>query len=220
MTEHLQLFITTFVLTLTAIFILIPLSVKVGLVDKPAGRKQHVGSVPLIGGISIFTGVGLTLAWFGLPDNIHYYYLLCGGTIVILGVFDDFMDLSVKLRLCVQLLIGSAMVYGLQLHLGNLGNLFALGDVTLGYIGIPVTLIAVIAAINAFNMIDGIDGLAGMLSGVTFVSVTLMMGMGGQLEHAVLPMVLVFALIPYLLFNLDVVGRGKGKFLWAMPAVC
>ena len=44
-------------------------------------------------------------------------------------------------------------------------------------------------------MIDGIDGLAGMLSGVTFVSVTLMMGMGGQLEHAVLPMVLVFALI-------------------------
>lgn len=211
MTEHLQLFVTTFVLTLTAIFILIPLSVKVGLVDKPAGRKQHTGSVPLIGGISIFTGVGLTLAWFGLPEDIHYYYLLCGGTIVILGVFDDFMDLSVKLRLCVQLLIGSAMVYGLQLHLGNLGNLFSLGDVTLGYIGIPVTLIAVIAAINAFNMIDGIDGLAGTLSGVTFVSVTLMMGMGGQLEHAVLPMVLVFALIPYLLFNLDVVGKGKGK---------
>ena len=149
MTEHLQLFITTFVLTLTAIFILIPLSVKVGLVDKPAGRKQHTGSVPLIGGISIFTGVGLTLAWFGLPDNVHYYYLLCGGTIVILGVFDDFMDLSVKLRLCVQVLIGSAMVYGLQLHVGNLGNLFALGDVTLGYLGIPITLIAVIAAINA-----------------------------------------------------------------------
>ncbi len=43
MTEHLQLFITTFVLTLTAIFILIPLSVKVGLVDKPAGRKQTRG---------------------------------------------------------------------------------------------------------------------------------------------------------------------------------
>ena len=116
MREHFVLFSTTFVLTLLAIFILIPLAHKIGLVDKPHGRKQHVGSIPLIGGISIFTGVGLTLAWFGLPDNIHYYYLLCGGTIVILGVFDDFMDLSVKLRLCVQLLIGSAMVYGLQLQ--------------------------------------------------------------------------------------------------------
>ena len=211
MREHFVLFSTTFVLTLLAIFILIPLAHKIGLVDKPHGRKQHVGSIPLIGGISIFSGVAVTLLIFGLPQNNHWYYLLCGGSIVLLGVFDDFLDLSVKLRLCAQLLIGAVMVYGLGLYLEDLGNLFGLGSVTLGYVGIPLTLIAVIAAINAFNMIDGIDGLAGMLSGVTFVSVTLMMGMGGQLEHAVLPMVLVFALIPYLLFNLDVVGKGKGK---------
>jgi UDP-GlcNAc:undecaprenyl-phosphate GlcNAc-1-phosphate transferase len=109
------------------------------------------------------------------------------------------------------LVIGAVMIYGLQLYLANLGDLVGFGDVTLGYIGIPLTLIAVIAAINAFNMIDGIDGLAGMLSGVSFVSLTLMMGIGGQLEHALLPMVLVFALIPYLLFNLDLIGKGKGK---------
>lgn len=211
MREHFVLFSTTFVLTLIAIFILIPLAHKIGLVDKPHGRKQHVGSIPLIGGISIFTGVAATLAIFGLPQDSHWYYLLCGGSIVLLGVFDDFLDLSVKLRLCAQLLIGAVMIYGLGLYLADLGNLFGLGSVKLGYIGIPVTLIAVIAAINAFNMIDGIDGLAGMLSGVSFVSLTLMMGIGGQLEHAVLPMVLVFALIPYLLFNLDLIGKGKGK---------
>ncbi len=211
MREHFVLFSTTFVLTLLAIFILIPLAHKIGLVDKPHGRKQHVGSIPLIGGISIFSGVAVTLLIFGLPQDTHWYYLLCGGSIVLLGVFDDFYDLSVKLRLCVQLLIGAVMVFGLQLYLSNLGDLVGLGNITLGYIGIPLTLIAVIAAINAFNMIDGIDGLAGMLSGVSFVSLTLMMGIGGQLEHAVLPMVLVFALIPYLLFNLDLIGKGKGK---------
>lgn len=211
MREHLVLFSTTFVLTLLAIFILIPVANKIGLVDKPHGRKQHVGAVPLIGGISIFSGVALTLAIFGLPQDSHWYYLLCGGTIVLLGVFDDFLDLSVKLRLVAQLLIGAVMIYGLGLYLSDLGNLFGLGNISLGYIGIPITLIAVIAAINAFNMIDGIDGLAGMLSGVSFVSLTLMMGIGGQLEHAVLPMVLVFALIPYLLFNLDLIGKGKGK---------
>ncbi len=211
MREHLVLFSITFVITLLAIFILIPVANKIGLVDKPQGRKQHVGAVPLIGGISIFSGVALTLAVFGLPQDLHWYYLLCGGTIVLLGVFDDFLDLSVKLRLVAQLLIGAVMIYGLQLYLVDLGNLFGFGNVSLGYIGIPITLIAVIAAINAFNMIDGIDGLAGMLSGVSFVSLTLMMGIGGQLEHAVLPMVLVFALIPYLLFNLDLIGKGKGK---------
>lgn len=211
MREHIVLFATTFLLTLAAIFILIPVANKIGLVDKPHGRKQHVGAIPLIGGISIFSGVALTLSWFGLPMDTHWYYLLCGGAIVILGVFDDFLDLSVKLRLCAQVIIALVMMYGLQLYVGNLGNLIGTGDLKLGYIGIPFTVVAVIAAINAFNMIDGIDGLAGMLSGVSFVSLTLMMGVGGQLEHAVLPMVLVFAIIPYLLFNLDLIGKGKGK---------
>ncbi len=186
MREHIVLFATTFLLTLAAIFILIPVANKIGLVDKPHGRKQHVGSIPLIGGISIFSGVALTLSWFGLPMDTHWYYLLCGGAIVILGVFDDFLDLSVKLRLCAQVIIALVMMYGLQLYVGNLGNLVGTGDLKLGYIGIPFTVVAVIAAINAFNMIDGIDGLAGMLSGVSFVSLTLMMGVGGQLEHAVL----------------------------------
>ncbi len=211
MREHIVLFAVTFLLTLAAIFILIPVANKIGLVDKPQGRKQHVGAIPLIGGISIFTGVALTLSWFGLPMDTHWYYLLCGGTIVVLGVFDDFLDLSVKLRLCAQVIIALVMMYGLQLYVGNLGDLLGTGDIKLGYIGIPFTVVAVIAAINAFNMIDGIDGLAGMLSGVSFVSLTLMMGVGGQLEHAVLPMVLVFAIIPYMLFNLDLVGKGKGK---------
>lgn len=211
MHDHLVLFATTFALTLLTIFVMIPIAQRIGLLDKPAGRKQHVGAVPLIGGISVFSGVAITLALFGLPQDLHWYYLLCGGAIVVLGVFDDFLDLSVKIRLFTQMIIALVMMYGLQLYVSDLGNLLGFGALNLGYAGIPFTVIAVIAAINAFNMIDGIDGLAGMLSGVSFVALTLMMGIGGQLEHAVLPMVLVFALIPYLLFNLDLVGKGKGK---------
>jgi UDP-GlcNAc:undecaprenyl-phosphate GlcNAc-1-phosphate transferase len=211
MREHLILFATTFALTLMAILIMMPIAHKIGLVDRPKGRKQHVGIIPLIGGISIFLGVATSLSIFGLPYDHHWLYLGCAGTIVILGVFDDYYDLSVKLRLCVQLMVGSAMVYGLNLYLSNLGNLFAFGDIHLSYIGIPFTVIAVIAAINAFNMIDGIDGLIGMLSGISFFAMTLLMGIGGQLEYAVLPMVIMFALLPYLAFNLDVLGRGKGK---------
>lgn len=64
MREHMVLFITTFVLTLLAIFILIPVANRIGLVDKPHGRKQHVGAIPLIGGISVFTGVAITLSVF------------------------------------------------------------------------------------------------------------------------------------------------------------
>jgi len=211
MTQHFHILGTTFVLTLIAILLLIPIANWIGLVDRPKGRKQHTGNVPLIGGISIFTGVGCTLLWFGLPEQLHWYYLLCAGTIVVLGVLDDFFDLSVKIRLIVQMTIAAVMMYGLQLYVGDLGDLLGFGHVNLSYFGIPFTVIAVIAAINAFNMIDGIDGLAGTLSGISFLSLTLMMGIGGQLDLAILPMILVCAIIPYLIFNLDLFGSRRGK---------
>ena len=46
--------------TSLAIAVLRPLSVQLHLVDLPNQRKQHVGAVPLIGGISVFVGVLLS----------------------------------------------------------------------------------------------------------------------------------------------------------------
>ena len=164
MREHLILFATTFALTLVAILIMMPIAHKIGLVDRPKGRKQHVGIIPLIGGISIFLGVATSLSIFGLPYDHHWLYLGCAGTIVILGVFDDYYDLSVKLRLCVQLMVGSAMVYGLNLYLSNLGDLFAFGDIHLSYIGIPFTVIAVIFAVFVITLVFAVFSRPGGVS--------------------------------------------------------
>lgn len=212
MTSQLLLILSAFGCCLIAILALYPLSQRIGLVDVPKGRKQHQGAIPLIGGLSIFCGLAVALGVFA-PSALHpHYYLLLAGGLVILGAFDDFYDLSVKLRLAVQLAISLGMVFALDLHLASLGNLFGLGEVTLGVLGIPITLIAVIAAINAFNMTDGIDGLAGMLSLVSFVSIAGFMLLWGQPEQALLPMTLICALLPYLAFNLHLVP-GKKIFM-------
>ena len=42
--------------TLFAIFSMRPWARRIGLVDKPNGRKQHRGSIPLIGGLCFFIG--------------------------------------------------------------------------------------------------------------------------------------------------------------------
>lgn len=212
MTSQLLLILSSFGFCLLAILLFYPLSQRVGLVDVPKGRKQHQGAIPLIGGLSVFSGLAVALALFA-PDALSpVYYLLLAGAIVILGAFDDYLDLSVKLRLAIQLAVGLGMVYALDLHLASLGNLFGLGEITLGILGIPITLIAVIAAINAFNMTDGIDGLAGMLSLVSFVAIAGFMLLWGQPEQALLPMTLICALLPYLAFNLHLVP-GKKIFM-------
>ena len=207
MPEFAALYVVACVAASLAIWLLYPLSVRVGLVDIPRGRKQHQGAVPLIGGIATY--IGLVCALLLADSSIQpLYYLACTGVIVLLGVFDDYLDLSVKLRLAVQTLVGLAMTYSLNLHLASLGNLFGLGVVELGVLGLPVTLLAVIAAINAFNMTDGIDGLAGMLSLVSFVSIAIFMALWGQQHYAALALLLALAMLPYLACNLNFIpGR-------------
>ncbi|MDP5189840.1 UDP-N-acetylglucosamine--undecaprenyl-phosphate N-acetylglucosaminephosphotransferase [Rheinheimera baltica] len=205
MPESLLMYVVSFIASCLAIGILYPLSVRVGLVDIPRGRKQHQGAVPLIGGIATYCGLAIAMLWFADGAIEPLYYLTCAGVIVILGAFDDYLDLSVKLRLAVQTLIGLAMTFSLDLHLASLGNLFGFGQVELGPLGLPITLLAVIATINAFNMTDGIDGLAGMLSLVSFSSIAIFMSLWGQQHYAVMALVIVLAMLPYLACNLHVI---------------
>jgi UDP-GlcNAc:undecaprenyl-phosphate GlcNAc-1-phosphate transferase len=197
------------VASLLAILLLRPMAAKMGLLDLPQGRKQHNGAVPLIGGLAIYITLLLVLGSKVSSDIMLGYYLACAAVIVILGAFDDALDLSVKLRLAMQLLVGMAMIYSLDLHISNLGNIFGFGQVELGIFGIPFTLIAVIAAINAFNMTDGIDGLAGLLSMVSFGSIAVFMLLWGQPGEAMLPLVFIAALLPYLAFNLGLINHKK-----------
>ncbi|MGI5310042.1 UDP-N-acetylglucosamine--undecaprenyl-phosphate N-acetylglucosaminephosphotransferase [Rheinheimera sp. WS51] len=209
MAENTLLYITALVCSTLAISLLYPLSIRFGLVDIPHGRKQHQGAVPLIGGIATYIGIAISLSLFANTTLQPFYYLACTGCIVLLGVFDDYLDLSVKLRLAVQTLLGLAMTWSLGLHLSSLGNLFGLGSIELGVFGLPITLIAVIAAINAFNMTDGIDGLAGMLSLVSFITIAIFMWLWGQQDYAVFVLVIIFAMLPYLACNLGLIGNKK-----------
>ncbi|MDX1677598.1 UDP-N-acetylglucosamine--undecaprenyl-phosphate N-acetylglucosaminephosphotransferase [Arsukibacterium sp.] len=201
-TETIYSIIIAIAASFLAILLLRPLAPKLRLLDIPRGRKQHSGAVPLVGGLAIYLTLLAVLANHISSDVTLGYYLLCAAAIVIMGAFDDALDLSVKLRLTIQLLVGLAMIYSLDLHISNLGNIFGFGTVELGVFGIPFTLIAVIAAINAFNMTDGIDGLAGLLSVVSFGSIAAFMLLWGQQTQALLPLVFIAALLPYLAFNL------------------
>ena len=200
-----MLYLSAIGTAIAAIALLYPLSVRIGLVDIPRGRKQHQGAVPLIGGIATYCGLALALLVFGDTELKPFYFLACSGAIVLLGAFDDYLDLSVKLRLAVQALVALAMTWSLDLHLASLGNLFGMGVIELGVLGLPITLLAVIAAINAFNMTDGIDGLAGMLSLVSFSSIAIFMALWGQQGYAALPLLLALALLPYLACNLNLI---------------
>lgn len=211
MTSEFMMLVFAFSFSYALILAITPIAVRFGLVDKPCLRKQHDGAIPLIGGLSIFLAVAISVMIFYPLTMQVVSYLACAGAIVVLGVVDDYQQLGIKIRLCIQVLVALVMIYGSEVYIHNLGNLFLMGNVDLGWLGIVFTVISVIACINAFNMIDGIDGLAGSLSILTLLSVFILMLLSGNYVFAYLPLIIVATVVPYLAFNLGIKGHRNKK---------
>ncbi|WP_226996473.1 UDP-N-acetylglucosamine--undecaprenyl-phosphate N-acetylglucosaminephosphotransferase [Thalassotalea crassostreae] len=200
--------ITAFLFAFVSIKLIKPVAIEYGLVDSPSARKKHSGEIPLIGGISIFLAVlAATSIWMPNTQELRLY-LIASAMMVFIGAVDDKYDISVGVRLVGQLIVASLMIYGVGAYIHDLGHIFALGNVDLGWFGIPFTYFAIIVAINAFNMVDGIDGLVGSLSINTFAGISILFIYQGHEGYISYALILATAIFPYLLFNL---GLPEGK---------
>lgn len=189
--------------TLFAIFSMRPWARRVGLVDRPAGRKQHVGRVPVIGGICFFVGTLVGLGYLGYVDRFVMSLMMGSALIVAIGVADDISHLSVRTRLLVEAAIVGLVILSTGYYLDHVGGLIPWLDLRLGLLGIPVTIVAVIGLMNAFNMLDGIDGLAASTAMVCIAAILLYSHSGVPGVGAMLMLQILFAsLIPYVFVNL------------------
>lgn len=206
--------LTTFIsffASLLSLVLLKNLAKYLGLIDKPVGRKCHVGNIPLVGGMSVFFGV--TLGVISMQDfaQEQILFIISGALMVFIGVLDDKYDLTVRSRLIGQFLISSILIFGLNKYIVSLGDIFGLGIINLGTFGIIFTVLAVIGAINAFNMVDGIDGLLGGLSIVAFSGIGILSFLSGNLEISILCIIIITSLLPYLMANLELLFLKKQR---------
>ncbi len=192
-----------FASSIFAIKVLMPLAPQIGLIDYPNDRKNHDGAIPLIGGLSIFTGVLIASTLFVQQSQLLNLYLISSALLVFIGTMDDIYDLSVTPRMIFQGLVAAIMIFGGEIYLSEFGNLFLLGDINIGLYGIIFTILACITAINAFNMIDGIDGLAGSMSIISVLSIAILTFMSNNNDGVLLPLILVTATLPYLFYNVS-----------------
>ncbi|MEZ8515988.1 UDP-N-acetylglucosamine--undecaprenyl-phosphate N-acetylglucosaminephosphotransferase [Vibrio cyclitrophicus] len=197
----------------SSLFLMRKVAKAVGLVDKPNERKLHNGAIPLVGGIAISLSISQYLVTH--PDVIPHsqVFLASIAALIVIGALDDKFDISFKIRLIVQAILSICMMYFADLQLENIGNLFGLGDLHLGFLSPVITILAVIGAINAFNMVDGIDGLLGGLAIVTLGAIAILLKVDSQHGLAYLCVVFIVAIIPYILMNLGILGRERKVFM-------
>jgi len=182
-----------------------------GLIDRPSSRKVHETEIPTVGGVAIFGGFLLALLSSRLTDIYLVGFVIPALLLVSVGIIDDIIAMSFKLRFLIQIMAGMLMTVAGGVVVEDLGALLVTGHViTLGVLAIPFTLVSMVGLVNAFNMSDGIDGLAGSLTLVALLALGAVAYIGGQSHMVEGLSFLVFSLIAFMGFNV--------RFLWRRRA--
>jgi UDP-GlcNAc:undecaprenyl-phosphate GlcNAc-1-phosphate transferase len=201
--------ITFLALAVTAILVEVArrLAPAVGLIDSPNERKAHEGEIPLVGGIAIFAGLLLVLAFKGALAD-HWAFFLAAGLLVATGIWDDVFGVSPHPRLLMQSLAVLIIAVPGEGYISDLGTILpAIGNLHLGWMAIPFTVFAGVGLINAFNMSDGVDGLCGTLTLVALTGLGIAAGIAGRESELMLILALAGAVIGFLIFNVRLPQR-------------
>ena len=196
-------YVMAFVLTLIFIPPVIFMVKRFKLFDRPNARKEHSVPTPTFGGISIFTGMMVSLLfWFKFynhPSIITFFLsmiLLFG-----VGIMDDLKDLAARYKLVIEAGVATLLAVS-GIRITSVGGLFGINELHIiaQYI---ITVVAIVGITNAFNLIDGIDGLAGGLGFMSLVTLGIFLTISKDLNYAMIAFALAGALLGFLYFNFN-----------------
>jgi UDP-GlcNAc:undecaprenyl-phosphate/decaprenyl-phosphate GlcNAc-1-phosphate transferase len=187
-----------------------------GIIDEPDGmRKMHTKPVAYLGGVAVFLGwmAGLAFSQFvqlhhfeeGMAVNhplIDFNIVIGACVIVLLGLWDDVLSLSPKVKIAGQVVAALCLLWsgiGRRAAWVFLSPILLRTKTYLGFPEMPLELVyqhwavgaasavfviaLVVGCCNATNLMDGLDGLCGgvtavVVGGFLFLAVNLAVASG------------------------------------------
>lgn len=213
--------VSCFILSLLLTPVVKKIAFKIGATDQPNQRKVHTGAMARLGGISIYAAflAGLVILQ---PENAYLPYILVASTIIIVtGVLDDITELSAKWKLLGQILAAVIVIIG-GVHIDFINLPFG-GQLELGLLSIPITLLWIIGITNAINLIDGLDGLAAGVSSIVLATISVLAIIQGDIFIVAMGIALLGGTLGFLVHNFNpakiFMGDTGALFLGFMIAV-
>ena len=154
------------------------------ILDLPNARSSHTAPTPRTGGLAIVATcvIGFGVIYFKSDDaRILDPYLLGFGFaslgMALVGLLDDFGRYNFTLKLVAQIVAALILVaFGIVIRRLSLPFV---GDVQLGLLAYPITIVWLVGMTNTFNFMDGLNGLAagtGVICAVFFGIITFIEG--------------------------------------------
>jgi phospho-N-acetylmuramoyl-pentapeptide-transferase len=172
--------------------------------------KRNIPTMAGIIGIVAIAVVTLSLNLNRAETWLPLAALLGGGAV---GLLDDIINIrgqgtgvaglrsSLKFAMITVLALALAWFFFAKLGVNSV-HLPFLGELALGWVIIPLFVLAVVSTSNAVNISDGLDGLAGGLLAISFGTFGVIALLQGQEYLAGFCFTVVGALLSYLWFNI------------------
>lgn len=188
------------------------IAIEKNIVDNPDARKLQRVPVPVLGGLVVYFGIISALAVAGiLKDMSSLFEMGCVMSILLLvGIIDDIISLSPKVRFFVQILTVIALIYSNGYSINHFHGLWGLTLIP-NWIAVPLTVLACVGIINSINLIDGVNGLS---SGFCIVSCFIfgyLFSYSSDIARASLAFICVGSLLPFFFHN--VFGKKSKMFI-------
>lgn len=159
---------------------------KIGVLDRPGGRKTQAQPVALLGGMAIYAAFAIAIIQ-NLNFTLPLKGMCIGATIIFLiGLLDDAIGLLPQTKL-----LGQIVAVLVMTNMGFWG----------GTLKQTVILLFVIGVTNAFNFLDGMDGLAAGLGAIASFFYTALALATGQADVAIVSVALAGACLGFLVYN-------------------
>lgn len=170
-------------------------------------------NIPTMAGVIAIIAISVVTVFFNLDRAQTWLPLaaLIGGGAV--GLIDDIINIrgqgtgvaglrsSLKFLMITLLALVLGWFFFVKLGYDSVHIPFA-GDIMLGWLIVPLFVLAVVSTSNAVNISDGLDGLAGGLLGVSFGAFGIISLLQGHFLLSGFCFTVVGALLSYLWFNI------------------
>ncbi|MCZ6680385.1 MAG: diguanylate cyclase [Candidatus Poribacteria bacterium] len=189
-----DLFAVSFALSLLFTPLIARLAKRVGAIDLPKQHGIHESPTPLWGGLAIYAAFTITLL-INYEYSIELKGVAMGATIIlVIGLIDDFRELSAQLRLAGQLLaVGVVIAFGVRLDVVPFFET-AIGDMLL-------TAFWIVGITNAMNFLDGMDGLVTGCAAIQAILLSIFALQTGQQYLGYLAIALAGSCLGFLPYN-------------------
>ncbi len=214
---RIAVFLFTFCLSLIFTRFCISIAHKTDFLDHPRGRKSHAKPIPLLGGVSIYLSLLMTVyvpvicfyffgdfiinAFPSIEDFINgalsrinqlNIIFAVGLGILITGLIDDKKGMNPYLKLFIQITAGSIMYFsGIKITLFVNSEIFSFAATTFWFV----------LLINSFNLLDNMDGLSAGIGLIVIIIIFFISHLFGNYLVSGLCAAAAGALLGFLIFN-------------------